>query len=296
VLTVSEEVNEEQYADALSTFSNASVVLFGVPFDATSSHRHGTVQAPAAIRKESYNYETFLNRYDFNIGTVNIHDLGDSREFVDANDMISHLPGYIKSIVETGKFLITLGGEHSITVPIVDSFHKFFLDKKQDLGIIYLDAHLDFRDSYLDDKFSHACVARRLSEIVGVENIVEVGVRSFCQKEAKDATNMDLKFLTADEVNKQGILNVLKTAKKQLGDKLLYLTLDMDVFDPAYAPGVGNPEYFGLTPWQVRECIEFFGPNLIGADIVEVSPPFDNGNTAALAAQVIQLIISQKYK
>jgi agmatinase len=296
-LTAMDQTNEStRYADALADFEEAQVVIFGVPFDGTSSHRVGSAQAPDAIRKESYNYETYLGRYDFDIEKVKIHDIGNSPVFSSVTELYERLPRIIEPTLKGNKFLITLGGEHSITVPIVKTHLALNNQLKDDLAIIYLDAHLDFRDSYLDEKYSHACTARRLSELIGAENIIEIGIRSYCSEELTDVKAINHQFITADQVNELGMKQVVQEVMKIIGKKKIYLTIDMDVFDPAYAPGVGNPEYFGLDPWQVRECIEFFGNALIGADIVEVSPPYDYGNTSALAAQLIQIIISQIIK
>ena len=283
-----------QYADAHAVFDDAQVIILGVPFDGTSSHRCGSAAAPAAIRKESYNYETFLWKYGFDIENAKIHDMGDAKNFSNVNELVSGLPEVLKEVMNQKKFLITLGGEHSVTIPIVNMLSKVY--QKPTLGVVYFDAHLDFRDSYLDEKYSHACVARRLSEIVGLDNIVSIGIRSYSKEEAEEIKDKEFRFYNADSVFSKGIEQVLSETLKYLGDKPIYLTIDMDAVDPAYAPGVGNPEYFGLTPGQIKTSIETLGSRLIGADIVEVSPPFDNGNTAALAAQFIQIIIAQGLK
>jgi agmatinase len=281
------------FADAEANLNDAEVVLLGVPFDGTSSHRSGSAAAPAAIRHESYNYESYLNKYGFNIEDVKFHDMGDFKDFKTVEELFLKLPNYISEIIKSKKFLITIGGEHSITVPIVSSYLE--TTPKSDLGIIYLDAHLDFRDSYLEDLKSHACVARRLFELVGVNKLVEIGIRSYSAEESVHAKSKELKFYTTDNINSLGMETVIEEALGYLGTPEIYLSLDMDVIDPSFAPGVGNPEYFGLTPWQLRECFELVGPKLIGVDIVEVSPLYDNGNTAALAAQFVQILISQVF-
>jgi agmatinase len=280
--------DESLFADAVANFDEAKIVLFGIPFDGTSSHRFGSSQAPNVIRHESYNFESFIYKYNKNLENIKLHDMGNSRSFLNVTELFSELPTQIQDTLQRRKFLITLGGEHSITIPIVKT--HLDLNEKTEFGIIYLDAHLDFRDSYLNEKYSHACVARRLSELVGIENIVEIGTRSYSAEEAIEAKSKKLKFFDADTVYKRGMRQIIDESIRYLVKDKIYLTLDMDVFDPSYAPGVGNPEYFGLTPWQIRECIELLGPYLIGADLVEVSPPFDNGNTAALAAQFTQIL------
>jgi agmatinase len=279
------------YADAEANFDEAKVVIFGIPFDRTSSHRAGSALAPNAIRQESYNFESYLFRYNFNLENVKIHDMGNYKNCQNITELMESLPEIIQDIIQADKFLITLGGEHSITLPILNS--HLIANKNPGFGIIYFDAHLDFRDTYLQEKFSHACVARRINELVGSEKIVEIGTRSYSEQESIDLEKAKLKTFASELVNKLGMEQIIKESIEYLATDKIYLSIDMDVIDPAYAPGVGNPEYFGLTPQQIREGIEILGQYLIGADIVEVSPPFDNGNTSALAAQLIQIIISQ---
>lgn len=282
------------FADANANLADAQLVILGVPFDGTSSHRAGSAEAPTAIRKESYNFESYLPRYGCNLETIPFHDLGDMKKLQSVSELFEQLPNFIKDIIQDNKFLITLGGEHTVSVPVI----KTHMDagKNKEFGIIYFDAHFDYRDNYLDEKLSHACAARRISELVGVKKIIGIGIRSYSAEEAQDAEKAKLHFFSADLVNEIGMKNVIRDALEYLGTDKIYLSIDMDVFDPSFAPGVGNPEYFGLNPWQLREGLELLAPHLIGADIVEVSPPFDNGNTAALAAQLVQIIICQCQK
>lgn len=283
--------DEHLYADAISNFEEAQIIIFGIPFDGTSSHRSGSAQAPKAIRKESDNFESYLPKYDFDIESVKIHDMGDSKKFSNVNKMVEEVPALIQEAIENNKFLITLGGEHSITIPIVKTLREQY--KKDDFAVLILDGHLDSRESYLDEKFSHACVTRRVCELVGKENVASIGVRSFSKEEAAILLENEFRVYISDLVHEHGMEDIIKETLNYFSKKKIYLSIDMDVIDPAFAPGVGNPEYFGLSPWQLREAIELLGPHLIGVDITEVSPPFDNGNTAALAAQLIQIIIAQ---
>ncbi|WP_455392873.1 agmatinase [[Eubacterium] cellulosolvens] len=284
-------LTELLFADATTNFDESEVVILGVPFDGTSSHRPGSASAPAAIRRESYNFETWLPKYGFDIETVKIHDFGDIKDCTKIQNLINRLPNKIHEIITKQKFLITLGGEHSLTVPIIKTILEGHND--QPLGVVIFDAHLDFRDSYLEEKYSHACACRRITEIVGLENVVVIGIRSYSKEEADSLRELMLRFYDADMVMERGIDPIINEALDYLGKKKIYLSIDIDVVDPAYAPGVGNPEYFGLTPEHLRRGIELLAPYLIGADIVEVSPPYDTGNTAALAAQLVQIIIAQ---
>ena len=283
--------NENIFADANSNLEDAKIVILGVPFDGTSSHRTGSAKAPSAIRQESYNFEAYLCKYGFDIETASIHDMGDAKEFTSVRALVMGLSGHIREIIKNRKFLITLGGEHSLTVPIVKTLSDYH--ERDELAVIFLDAHLDFRNSYLDEKYSHACTCRRVTDLVGVGNVVSIGVRSYSKEEADAIEESKLRFYSGDCVNERGIEPIIHETLEYLGKKRVYLSIDMDVVDPAFAPGVGNPEYFGLNPGHIRKVIELLGASLIGADIVEVSPPYDNGNTAALAAQLVQIIISQ---
>ncbi len=288
--------NNLLFADAVTNLEDAQIVLIGVPFDGTSSHRAGSARAPMVIRKESYNFETYLPRYDFNIENIKLYDMGDTKKFSNISELIQTIPETIQDIIKSNKFLITLGGEHSISVPVVRSYLEYRNNINKDIGVVLFDAHLDFRDSYLDERFSHACVTRRIVDQLGVENVVSIGTRSYSVEEAETAKDMKLQFYDADTINTIGMEKIIHETIEYLDKRSIYLSIDMDVFDPSYAPGVGNPEFFGLTPWQVRAGIESLAPYLIGADIVEVSPRYDNGNTAALAAQLVQIIISQVSK
>jgi agmatinase len=281
--------NEHIYADANAGFNDADLVLLGIPFDGTSSHRCGSAKAPNAIRHESDNFETYLPRYDYKIDSSRIHDMGDVKGITNVQELMDKVPGIVREVISSNKFLMALGGEHTITIPIIKT-HKEFLNASG-FGIIYFDAHLDFRDSYLNEKLSHACVSRRLTELVGVDKVVGIGIRSYSKQEASELGDMNLRFYSVDTVNELGMAKIIRETLAYLDVTKIYVSIDMDVFDPSFAPGVGNPEYFGLSPEQVRSGLEELAPYMISADIVEVSPPYDNGNTAALAAQLIQVII-----
>jgi agmatinase len=183
-----------------------------------------------------------------------------------------------------------LGGEHSASPPVV----RAFTEAGKKVGVIQFDAHLDFRDQYLGVQNSHACAARRISEAVGVDNVIVIGVRSFCKEEIDDAKDLGLKYFTAEQVHDQGIVKVMDQALDHIQADEIYLTVDADGLDPAYAPGVGNPEPFGLSDRDLKRTIDMTASRLVGFDFVEVCPPFDNGNTSALAARIVREVIAQK--
>lgn len=280
---------ESLFADANSSLDEARFAIFGVPFDKTSSFRSGSALAPDKIREASYNFETYMFEHDEDIESIDFCDLGNLEEFENVNRMVQGVEEFTKGIVEKGKIPIVLGGEHSLTAGIVKCF--------EDIGVIVLDAHLDFRDEYEGEKFSHCCTVRRISDIVGVSNVVPIGVRSFSKEEKTDAEELGLRFISSYELReKTSMQEAVEKALSWIGRDKIYLSLDMDMIDPAFAPGVSNPEPFGLDPMEVKKCINHLDDRLVGFDVVEISPPFDNGNTSALAARLVREAIMAIWK
>jgi len=152
--------------------------------------------------------------------------------------------------------------------------------------VLYLDAHMDFRSSYLGDDRSHACSSRRIVDRLGAKNVVVLGVRSVSREEVDDNRTIGMPFITAHEVAEDGIEASVKKALDLLHTDRVYVSLDIDAIDPAYAGGTGTPEPFGLTPRDVKYAIGAVAPRLAGLDIMEVSPHYDTGNTSALAARL----------
>lgn len=282
------------FADANAPFKGAGYVLLGVPFDATSSFRPGAKFAPNAIREASWNFETFNLEHRVDLSDIEIHDSGNLEDFARVEDMLKEVHTAVDGILENGSFPIVLGGEHSITPGILAA-----LRERQDFGVIVLDAHMDFRDEYLNVRQSHACATRRSSDIVGPEAIVPIGVRSVSRDEVEDIEkNFKDRFHYIDsfEVRRIGMGPAVKRALKWMGKKHIYLSLDTDALDPAYAPGTGTPEPFGLTTWDLREAVQMLAHRLVGFDIVEIAPNYDNGNTAALGARIVREVIAAVHK
>ena len=163
----------------------------------------------------------------------------------------------------------------------------------KNIAVLSLDAHLDFRQQYEKEPYNHACVVRRIMDHVKADNIVVFGIRSAEKEEFEDAKKLGLFYIDAFEIEKNGIQKALDKTKNYLGNTKIYLTLDMDVLDPAHAPGTSTPEPFGLKPLDIIRCIETFSFNLIGFDVVEVCPPYDKGQTALLAAKYVRYVIEQ---
>jgi len=270
-----------RFADAVAKYDDARVALFGVPYDRTCSFRGGSRYGPAAIRQASYNFETFMMDHQRDILDVPFADLGDTPVFGPSTDMVTGVSKMASDILGAGKVPIAIGGEHSLAPAVVRAFPK-------DVGVIGIDAHLDFRDSYLDDRWSHACSARRIADHVGVEHVIYMGVRSYSREEREDLERLGLTYVSVFEIHERGIVATLQRAMKQIDRDQIYLTIDIDGVDPAYAPGVGNPEPFGIAPIQIKRLLGILGPSLIGLDLNEVSPAWDHGQTALLAARLIR--------
>jgi agmatinase len=269
-----------RFADAATPFDEARYVIAGVPFDRTTSFRPGARFGPDAIRQHSWNFETYDLETGFDLSELPVHDLGNTPEFGSATDMVETVRAELRHVYRAGKVPITLGGDHACAPPCVEAYPE-----GGSLGVLYLDAHMDFRGSYLGDARSHACSSRRMLERVGAKNIVVLGVRSVSAEEIEDNRSIGMQYITAHEVAREGIERTVRRALAQLATERIYISLDIDVIDPAYAPATGTPEPFGLTPRDIKFAIDEAAPRLAGLDIMEVAPPWDQGNTSALAAR-----------
>jgi len=273
----------EFFADAEESFADSRFVYYGYPFDGTACFRKGTSQAPDEIRKHSYNFETYLMELGIDISEVKANDWGNLDLTENQEDNEKALYDLVSKIVNSNKFPVGLGGEHSLTPSAVRALH----DKYPTLAVVILDAHLDFRKEYEGNERSHATVTRRVSDIVGIDNVRPIGIRSVSQSEIAEARAIGLRFI---ETGWTEVREYLSDAIEDL-EGPVYLSLDMDAIDPGFAPGVGTPEPFGMTPYEVLQTINFFADRIVGFDCVEVCPPHDNGNTSALAARLTRHLV-----
>ena len=279
----------DYFADAESGFSEAEFVLVGIPFDKTSSFRKGAALAPNEIRRASWNLESYNIINDVDFTEIKVHDYGNIDIINESSEeMLEKVTKFTKKLLESKKFPVFIGGEHSITSGILKAFPR-------DISVLVLDAHIDFRQSYLDNIFNHACVVRRISDHIDISNIAVIGVRSADREEYEDARSRKLFFVDSFSFKNQGVKNVISQIDKKLSSDKIYLSLDIDVIDPAYAPGTSTPEPFGLNPVEVLKIIEHFSSRLIGCDVTEVCPPYDHGQTALLAAKFIRYIIENQW-
>lgn len=299
------------FAEASHSYENAKFVIMGVGFDRTSSFRVGQRFGPNAIREATWNFETWMFEHLLDLKDVPIHDLGNLDEAGKVEDMLADVADVSKKVLDDGKFLLTIGGEHSISPGIVRHFGKpeklsaaakkslFGKEKLTDrdgIGVIVVDAHLDGKDEYLGDKWSHACASRRMADAVGSEHLVVIGVRSIAKGEFEEAKKSGLRFISAYDVKRDGIEASVKRALEMIGRERIYLSIDIDGIDPAFAPGVATPEPFGLTPDDLKRLINSLGGRLVGADVMELTPPMDpSGITAALVARIAREIIAVKW-
>ena len=263
---------------------DVSAIVYGVPFDSTHSFRPGTRFGPDAIRLALNNIEIFSTRFNVDLESVNIEDLGNTRHTVVAAEVIDMVGKITAELAKREKQLIILGGEHSITYGTYMSFPK-------ETGYIVFDAHYDLRDEYADIKLSHAAYLRRIIEKRGAENIIHVGARSFVKEELAFKEEHKVRTITDKDIREGKGSKLVKDAVSTF-DKI-YLSVDLDVLDPAFAPGVGNPEALGITSRELFDMIySLEEKNIPCMDIVELCPPYDNGATASLAAKLMSEVIA----
>lgn len=276
--------NGISFADAEASYGDADICLYGVPYDHTSCFRAGAREAPSAIRRCSYNFE----KTHFEHGKLpefSVFDYGDCDDFVLPEDMIDEVKFVMGPAVRDGKFTIAMGGEHSIDIPIVQCF------KERSIAVISIDAHLDSRDKYMGVRNSHACITRRAAEHVGIDNVFALGMRSISEEEL-DRDDV-VPYISAYDIREKGMEWAVNKALDSVKAEKVYLTLDIDGIDPAFAPGTGTPEPFGLHPLDVKKAINMIGDRLCGFDVCEVCPPADpSGATPVLAARLIKEVMA----
>lgn len=270
-------------------FEKADYIILGVPFDFTSTYRTGARYAPNAIRQASLNIETYSFRTDIDIEDLQLHDLGDLHISTDTKKTLDRLKLVIEDILETGKTPVTIGGEHTITLGILKGLGK----KASKTALVSFDAHLDLRNEFLELKLTHTTFMRRISEQVKPAKIILVGTRAVCKEELNYAKKAGIEFFTAQQIRNEGTKQIVKRLREELADyENLYLSIDMDVLDPAYAPAVQNPEPEGLETHDLLDILCNICDNrVIGFDVSEVAPNFDQGVSAIQAAKMIMEIL-----
>ena len=273
------------YAGAEAEYNDADVVIYGIPYDHTSCFKAGAREAPTAIRRASYNFEEIHFEHGIHQNLPSICDYGNCDDFILHEDMFAEVDFCVGPAIRDGKFTIAMGGEHTVNIPIIRQFEK------DDIALISIDAHLDSRDEYLGTPNSHACITRRAAEHIGLDNVFVLGCRAIGEEELD--RDDPVQFISSYEIMETGITKAIKTALETVKNDKIYLTVDIDGIDPAFAPGTGTPEPFGLMPMDVKKVINEIGDRLAGFDVVEVCPPADPaGITSILAARYINEVIA----
>jgi len=282
---LSSYISLRKIADAHYSYEDSKYVIFGVPFDQTSSFRKGSSLAPDAVRIAYDNLESFDAYYGVDFGEIPICDLGNLSVSEDPEEVVDSVQRITELITGDDKIPIMIGGEHSITGGAIRNF--------KNSTMIIIDAHSDFRDEYMGSKFNHACITHRAFEVLGEGKIFSFGTRSISREEFEDKDFSKVKFIRAEEILRNGINSAVENAKIP-SNSSIYFSIDMDGMDPSYAPAVGTPEPYGIRDTDVRALIRKFSKRIIGFDVLEFSPVYDNGNTAMLAAKLIQDFIGSR--
>ena len=276
--------NIETFIGCESSFEEASIVLYGAPFDSTTSFRPGARFGPAAMRHESFGLETYSPYQDRDLMDIRVFDSGDLELCFGSSEMaLSDIEKRAEEILNAGKFPLLLGGEHLVTLGSIRAVRR----KYSDLRIIHLDAHADLRDDYLGVKYSHACVMRRCWELLGDGHIFQFGIRSGDREEFEWARGGHVEM---HPFRLEGIGD----AVRRLSDCPIYLTLDLDVLDPSVFPGTGTPEAGGAGFMELLEALLEICENstIVGCDVVELSPHYDaSGVSTAAAGKLIRELL-----
>jgi agmatinase len=265
-------------------YMESDIVLFGAPFDGTTSYRPGARFASAAIRNESYGIETYSPYLDKDLLDIRVFDAGDLEfGFGNTERVLQTIEEMTQMILDDRKKPLMIGGEHLVTLGSVRAVAKAY----PDLHIIHFDAHADLRDDYLGEKLSHASVIRRCHEIVGDDRIYQFGIRSGDREE----------FLWAKEhvfMNKFN-LERLEAVVELLQGKPVYLTIDLDVLDPSVFPGTGTPEAGGVSFMELLYALnKVFKLNIVALDMNELSPVYDqSGASTAVACKLLRELLLQ---
>ena len=266
-------------------FEKADYIILGVPFDVTSTYRTGARFGPNAIRQASLNIETYSFRTGIDVEDLKLHDLGDLHISTDTEKTLERIEMVIKDLLETGKTPVIIGGEHTITLGVV----KALGGKASKTAIVSFDAHLDLRHEFMDLKLSHTTFMRRINEEVKPSKIIEVGTRAVCKEELDYAKKVGIEFFTAKQIRKEGSQRIAEQLREKLSRyKNVYLSIDMDVLDPAYVPAVQNPEPEGIETHTLLDIL--YGvcdKRVVGFDVIEIAPNYDQGISAIQGAKTI---------
>lgn len=278
------EKNIETFIGADAEYADARIVLFGAPFDSTTSYRPGTRFGSRAIRSESFGLETYSPYQDKDLMDISVFDSGDIELCMGSSTLaLDEISDRTATILDDGKLPFMIGGEHLVTLGAFREIYKRY----PDVHIIHFDAHTDLRQEYLGVELSHACVLRRCHDLIGDGKIHQFGIRSGEREEFywADYGHTDLHKFNFDG---------LKEVVAGLAGKPVYFTIDLDVLDPSIFPGTGTPEAGGVQFLDLLNAIIIVcsGCNIVGCDVNELSPALDpSGVSTAVACKVVRELL-----
>lgn len=267
--------NIETYMECDKETSAAEIILFGAPFDSTTSYRPGTRFGSGAVRRESYGIECYSPYQDKDLTDTAVLDCGDLELcFGDTSQALEQITAFTKEVLEEKKLPFMLGGEHLVTLGAFRAVKEAY----PDVHVIHFDAHADLREEYLDVKLSHACVLRRCWELVGDGRIHQFGIRSGDREEFR----WGKEHVDTRKFDFEGLADTLKKLK----GKPVYFTLDLDVLDPSVFPGTGTPEPGGVSFDELRKAATLVCEqgNIVGCDVNELSPHYDQSGVSTMVA------------
>lgn len=267
------------------------VAILGVPFDSGTSYRPGARFGPQAIRQASrhlrYNFHPAYGTEPFN--QIQVADAGDvSCNPFSITEAIDQIESMASELLNSVGALISLGGDHTIAVPLLRAMHR----RHGPVALVHFDAHLDTWDTYFGAPYTHGTPFRRAAEegLFDDQTSMHVGIRGplYSREDLERDAELGFKVIHCDELNEQGPDHVARRIRDRVGSAPLYLSIDIDVLDPAHAPGTGTPEVAGLSTRELLSILRgLSGLNLVGGDIVEVAPAYDHAEITALAAATI---------
>ena len=274
-----------------SPFEKAKYVVFGVPFDVTSTYRTGARFGPNAIRQASLNIETYSFRTGVDVEDLALHDLGDLHASTSPKRTVDMLKLVVADLLAAKKMPIAIGGEHTITLGIMKGLGV----NAKKTALVSFDAHLDLRKEFMGLTLSHTTFMRLIDEEVKPAKIVEVGTRAVCKEELAYAEQSGIEFFTSQQIRREGVAQIIQNLKEELEPYAnVYLTIDMDVLDPAFAPAVQNPEPEGIETHTLVDIVcALCDKRVVGFDVLEVAPSYDQGISAVAAAKVIFEMLCQ---
>ena len=267
-------------------FEESEAVLYGMPMDWTVSFRPGSHFGPTRIREVSIGLEEYSPYLDRELEEVKFFDAGDiPLPFGNPQRSIDMIEKFVDSLLDAGKFPMGMGGEHLVTWPVIKAMFK----KYPDMAIIHMDAHTDLREDYEGEPLSHASIIRKSAELIGPKNVYSFGIRSGLKEEFQWAKENGM------HISKFEVLEPLKEVLPQLAGRPVYVTIDIDVLDPAHAPGTGTVDCGGITSKELLASIHEIARseiNVVGCDLVEVAPIYDpSEQTANTASKLIREMI-----